>query len=62
MDYRSLQKGNVAELLNLFHLEGAVFHLTRIKANGLAGLSGVAKTIGDEWIQRIIIVILKIIL
>jgi hypothetical protein len=53
VDYRSLKKGNLAELLNLFHLEGAVFHLTRIKANGLAGFAGIAKSIGDVWIPRI---------
>jgi hypothetical protein len=57
VDYRSLKKGNLAELLNLFHLEGAVFYLTRIKANGLAGFAGIAKNVGDVWIPRIIIVI-----
>lgn len=58
VNYRSLKKGNLAELLNLFHLEGAVFHLTRIKANGLAGFGGIAKSVGDVWLPRIFILVI----
>ncbi|KAI8090453.1 hypothetical protein BDF21DRAFT_377473 [Thamnidium elegans] len=52
-NYGNIKEGQLAELVNLFHLDGAEMNLTHVKLTGIKGMDGLLERLGEEWLPHI---------
>lgn len=53
INYGNIKEGQFAELVNLFHLDGAEMSLSHVKLSGIKGMDGLLERIGQEWLPHI---------
>ncbi|OAD75253.1 hypothetical protein PHYBLDRAFT_100895, partial [Phycomyces blakesleeanus NRRL 1555(-)] len=53
INYGNIKEGQFAELINLFHLDGAEMSLNHVKLTGIAGIERVFEKLGQEWLPHI---------
>ncbi|KAI9138785.1 ATG C terminal domain-containing protein [Paraphysoderma sedebokerense] len=53
VDYGQLKSGNLIELLNFFHLEGAEMNLREVKVTGIQGWTRLIEEITSTWLPHI---------
>ena len=53
LNYGNIKEGQLAELVNLFHLDGADIQLSHIKLTGISGFSRLADKLAQEWLPHI---------
>ncbi|KAI9493115.1 hypothetical protein BDB00DRAFT_872630 [Zychaea mexicana] len=53
INYGSIKEGQLAELVNLFHLHGADIQLSQIKMTGINGFTRLADKLAQEWLPHI---------
>ncbi|KAL1923425.1 uncharacterized protein VTP21DRAFT_8405 [Calcarisporiella thermophila] len=53
INYRSLKRGHLVELMNLFHLDGAEMTLREVRLTGVDGLSRLFEKLLAEWLPHI---------
>ncbi|KAI7849311.1 hypothetical protein BDC45DRAFT_574027 [Circinella umbellata] len=54
LNYENIKEGQLAELVNLFHLNGADIHLSHIKLTGINGFPRLADKLAQEWLPHIV--------
>lgn len=53
INYGNIKEGQFAELVNLFHLDGAEMSLSHVKLTGIKGMDGLLERLGQEWLPHI---------
>lgn len=53
INYGNIKEGQLAELVNLFHLDGAEVTLSHVRLTGIAGLTKLVEKLGQEWLPHI---------
>ncbi|KAI8145032.1 hypothetical protein BJV82DRAFT_666949 [Fennellomyces sp. T-0311] len=53
INYGNIKEGQLVELVNLFHLDGADIQLSHIKLTGISGFSRLADKVAKEWLPHI---------
>ncbi|ORZ01123.1 hypothetical protein BCR43DRAFT_434414 [Syncephalastrum racemosum] len=53
LNYGNLKEGQLAELVNLFHLDGADIQLSQVRLTGINGLTKLGDRLGQEWLPHI---------
>ncbi|KAI7888841.1 uncharacterized protein EV154DRAFT_539128 [Mucor mucedo] len=53
INYGNIKEGQYAELVNLFHLDGAEMSLSHVKLTGIKGMDGLLDRLGQEWLPHI---------
>ncbi|KAI7862276.1 hypothetical protein BDF14DRAFT_1974660 [Spinellus fusiger] len=53
ISYNNIKEGQLAELINLFHLDGAEIALNHVKLTGIAGIERLLERLGQEWLPHI---------
>lgn len=53
INYGNIKEGQYAELVNLFHLDGAEMSLSHVKLTGIKGMDGLMDRLGQEWLPHI---------
>lgn len=53
INYGNIKEGQLAELVNLFHLDGAEMSLNHVKLTGIKGIDGLLERLGQEWLPHI---------
>jgi hypothetical protein len=50
----NFKEGQLAELMNLFRLDGAEISLSHVKLTGIKGIDGLLDRLGQEWLPHIL--------
>lgn len=53
LNYGNLKEGQFAELVNLFHLDGADIQLSQVRLTGINGLTKLGDRLNQEWLPHI---------
>ncbi|KAG0188180.1 autophagy- protein 2 [Apophysomyces sp. BC1034] len=53
INYGNIKEGQLAELVNLFHLDGAEVALSHVRLTGIDGITKLLERLGQEWLPHI---------